>query len=104
MANIWRDMQAFTLLPIVEFTDSATIMQNRLMSYRLLINKNIAELCTADESWQDKLLSLKEPYERIGQILTDTNTQFDECDSVLRDIEIYEHKLAENSFLPKSVW
>lgn len=101
LANIWRDMQAFTLLPIAEFTDSATIMQNRLMSYRLLINKNIAELCTANESWQDKLLSLKEPYERVGQILADTNTQFDECDSVLRDIEIYEHKLAENSFFAK---
>lgn len=44
LSNIWRDLEAFCLLPVAEFTLSAPIMRNRLMCYRLLLQKKYVHL------------------------------------------------------------
>lgn len=101
LADLWRDLDAFCMLPVAEFTQSAEIMRNRLMSYRLLLQKNLSMLCAEDRSWQEKTELLKTPYSEVKQMYADVCAQNDECDELLQKSLAYEQKKQSGSVLAR---
>lgn len=101
LADLWRTLMAFSLLPVAEFSDSAHIMLNRLMSYRLLIQKNLSMLCDGTREWKDKLELLKLPYQEITELYQAAESEQAELDDWLEKAEHFEQRQAEGQFLAR---
>lgn len=101
LADLWRDLDAFSMLPIAEFTESAQIMSNRLMAYRLLIQKNLFMLCDNNKNWQEKLAILKAPYKDIKEKYDEAAIQMEELDVMLSKAYHYEDRKNKGQLFAK---
>lgn len=101
LGDLWRDLEAFSMLPVAEFSESAKIMCNRLMAYRLLIQKNLNMLCDSRQDWSEKLALLKQPYEQVNELYQETAFQMEELLAYEHKAKHYEERKQQGSFFAK---
>lgn len=101
LGDLWRDVHAFSLLPIVAFTEAAQVMTVKLMCYRLLLEKNQEIFWDEAKDWQDKLDEILEIAPMIYDMFREAENETEQIDRMLEQVLHYERKKDEGGFFAK---
>lgn len=101
LGDLWRDLEIFTLLPIVHHTNSAKIMSSRLMSYRLLLEKARPLIWQKGANWKERTEKLNKAFTELTQLANEVVDESQAFQDLLEEWFAYQDKIKEGSFWAK---
>lgn len=99
--EIWWDLETFNLLPEVANNPHARLLCNRLLSYRLILNKTQGILWQTDKSLEQRIEMLLKPCKTIHRLAEEAIVRDNELDELAEAMDDYQHEVEEGRFFAK---